>query len=210
MTKRSDLPLMSTRPLYHSIFIAVLLASFAVFSCGCSSRPAAAQKLFERGEFQKVINKYPDLEIARRAEAKMAEQLLDNKQYKDVLRQYPQTAAAYKAKMALAQTLFDEGNYQAVIDSFAFSPLVSEAKARMADTLIARGQIDELLARFPDVPKAKEIKDQRAVEALAKAKKLRGDAQTKALEEITQKYVGTTVYKEAMELLTKRRQPPKK
>jgi hypothetical protein len=201
---------MSTQSLYRSIFTVVLLAAFTVLSCGCSSRPAAAQKLFARGDYQKVIDKYPDLEIARRAESKMAEKLLDTKQYYEVIRQYPQTSAAYKAKMALAQQLFDAGKYQAVIDSFAFSPLVAEAKARMADSLILTGQIDELLARYPDSPKAKEIKEQRAQEAFAKAKKLRGDAQRQALEEITRLYNSTSIYKDAMELLSKKQRPPKK
>lgn len=210
MTKRSGMLQMTTRTLYHTIFIAVLLAAFTVLTAGCSSRPAVAQKLFERGDYQKVIDKYPDLEIARRAEAKMAEKLLDAKQYTEVIRQYPQTSAAYKAKIALAQQLFDAGKYQTVIDSFAFSPLVAEAKARMADSLIQAGQIEELLIRFPDSPKAKEIREQRAQEAFAKAKKLRGEAQRQALEEITRQYNTTSVYKDAMELLSKRPQPPKK
>jgi hypothetical protein len=205
VTKLFDQLNMNTRHLFR--FISVVAIALALLVCGCSSRPAAADKLFRKGEFQKVVDKYPDLEIARRAEAKLAEKLLSEKQYESVIRQYPQTPAAYKAKLALAQQIFDAGLYMKLIDEYPFSPLVGQAKERLVDSLLANGQVDELLTRYPDSPKAKEIKEKQALEAFASAKKLRGAAKEKALEEIQQRYSGTSIYKDASEMLAKMRAP---
>jgi hypothetical protein len=177
---------------------------------GCSSRPAAAQRLFAKGEYQRVLKKYPDLEIARRAEARLAEKLCEDKQYDAVIRQFPQTPAAYKARLALAQQLFDAGRYLAVIDSFPYLPLAAQARERMADSLYGSGRFDDLLMRYPDSPQAKELKEKRAAQALTDAKKLRGQARQQALEEIMRLYSGTGSYKEAAELQAKARQVSKK
>jgi hypothetical protein len=195
---------------FHRLFPVLVLAAATVWLINGCSRPAAAQRLFGKGEYQRIIEKYPDLEVARRAEAKLAEKLVADKQYADAIRQYPQTPAAYKAKLALAQQLFDAGNYTAVIDSFPSLPLAVQAKERMADSLMASGLYDDLIQRYPDSPKAKEVKEQRAVKALADAKKLRGKARQQALEEIMRLYPGTGTYKDASELLAKSRQAPKK
>lgn len=211
MTKNSDPVGMSTTPRLHRILPVFFLAAALIWLVtGCSSRPAAAQRLFAKGDYQRIIEKYPDLEIARRAEAKLAEKLVTDKQYQAVLRQYPQTPAAYEAKLALAQQLFDAGNYVAVIDSFSFLPLAAQAKERMADSLMASGLYDDLLQRYPDSPKAKELKEQRAAQALVDARKLRGQARQQALEEIMRLYSGTSVYKDASELLAQTRKVPKK
>jgi len=200
---------MSTTRLRRLFPVLVLAAAMIWLVTGCSSRPAAAQRLFVKGDYQRIIEKYPDLEVARRAEAKLAEKLVADKQYAAAIRQYPQTPAAYKAKQALAQQLFDAGNYMAVIDSFPSLPLAAQARERMADSLMASGLFDDLIQRYPDSPKAKEVKEQRAVQALADARKLRGQARQHALEEIMRLYTGTSVYKDASELLAKTRQTPK-
>lgn len=192
--------------------IPILIPALSLFwlVSGCSSRPAAAQRLFARGDYQRVIEKYPDLEIARRAEAKLADKLFEDKQYDQVIRQHPLTPAAFKAKQALAQKLFDAGNYVTVIDSFPSLPLAAQAKERIADSLFASGRFDDLIMRYPDLPKAKELKEQRAKEALAEAKRKRGEARRQALEEIMRQYSGTGAYKEASELHSQIRNAPKK
>ncbi|RPH95897.1 hypothetical protein EHM69_03090 [candidate division KSB1 bacterium] len=189
-----------------TVLILGVAAVLLLTSAGCSSRPSAAQKLFDKGEYQKVIDKYPDLEIARRAAAKLADKLLQEKQFEQVIQQYPLTPAAFKAKMELAQKLFDAGDFSAVIEQYPNSPLVTMCKMRMADSLLMSGQLDQLLQRFPDTPQAKKIKEDRATEALNKAKKLKGQARQAALEEITRSFAGTTAYKEAADLLGKMRQ----
>ena len=51
-----------------------------------------------------------------------------------------------------------------------------------------------------------EVKEKMASEAFDKAKKLRGEAKKKALEELVQKYSGTASYKEAVGMLSEIRQ----
>jgi hypothetical protein len=178
VTKNPDPVHMAYSPLRLRRFLPLLLSVLCLVWLvnGCSSRPAAAQRLFAQGDYQRVIEEYPDLEIARRAEAKLAEKLLEDKRYGDVIRQYPQTPAAYKAKQSLAQQLFDAGNYVAVIDSFSYLPLAAQARERIADSLFASGRFDDLIMRYPDTPQAKELKERRAQKRHQRLQRGRGSA----------------------------------
>jgi CHAD domain-containing protein len=195
---------------FRSLFIGLVLSAFLFALVGCGGRESSAQKLFAQGEYQKVIDKYPDLDVARRAHAKIADQLLQQKKYDDVLKQYSDTPAAYKAKMAMAQAMFDAGRYQAVIDSFPGSPLAAVSKDRIADSLFTTGQLDLLLSKFPDNAHSKQIKEERGTTELARIKKLRGDAKRQALETFMQTYSGTEAAKEAGTLLGKIREAEQK
>ena len=188
------------------VFLPGVLAALVLCTTGCSSRPAAAQRLFEKGRYQQVIERYSDLEIARRAEAKLAEQLVAEKKYDEVLAKYPNTPAAYMAREGMAQKLYDEGKYQAVLDSFPNSKQAGAAKIRLADSLFATGQIDLLIQRFADTPIGKEAKEGRAAEEFARIKKLRGTERRQALERMVSQYAGTPAATEANVLLTKARQ----
>lgn len=173
---------------------------------GCSSRPQAAQKMFANGQYQEVIDRYPDLEIARRAHAKLAEDLFAKGDYDAVIRQYTDTPAAYKARQALAEKLFNEGRYQELLDQFPHAQLALVAKERLADSLFAAGNIDEILIRFADTEKGKQVKEERGREELAKAKKLSGPAREQAIQNIMTFYAGTEASKEAGRVLTEIRQ----
>jgi hypothetical protein len=184
------LHMISERP--RTWFLGLAVLGLLIATAGCGNSPSAAQKLFDKGEYQKVIDRYPDLEIARRAHAKIADSLYQSKQYAVVLSKFSDTPAAFKSKMAMAQMLFDAGRYQAVLDSFPNSPLVPQAKDKLADSVYATGDQDKVLALYPESQKAKLIKEQRSVEAMAKTKKLRGDALKNALQDIQKQYPGTS------------------
>lgn len=187
--------------------VLLLILTAALLSItGCQSRAASAQKLFEKGKYEQVFKQYPDLEIALRARAKLAEKLLQEKQYTVVLSQYADTRAAYQARIELANQGLQEGKYQMVIDSFPETPAAKTAKEKLADSLYQAGKYDELIARFGDTPQATQVKEKLATEALADAKKLKGDAKKKALEELMRKYSGTAAYKEAAGILSDIRQ----
>lgn len=191
---------------FRTILLSLLILFVSLASVGCGNRPAAAQRLFDKGEYQAVIDKYPELEIARRAKAMLAEKLFEQKDYQGVLKEYADTPAAYKAKQALAQDLFDKGQYRTLIDSFPTSTQATMAKERLADSLFAGGYLDSLIKLYPETPRGKEVKETRAAEDLKQAKKLRGAAQKTALEAFMSKYSGTAAYKEAGEILSKIRQ----
>jgi TolA-binding protein len=188
-----------------------LIAPFTLTAIlGCASRPQAAQKLFDRGDYQLVIDKYPDLEIARRAHAKLGEKLLEQKEYDKVLRDFRDTPAAYKATQAMAQQLFDQGRYQEVIDNYPFSPVALSARDKIADSLYAQGKFDEIIQRFVETPKGKQVKEERSEKLFAEAKKLRGDKKIKALEEIVNNYSGTKIWTDANAMLAKIREAQNK
>lgn len=196
-------PMFTTRLL---AFI-VALSVFFLFSTGCSGRAASAQRLFDNGEYQNVIDKYPDLEVARRAHAKLAEQLLQKKYYSAVMRDYADTPAAYKARLELAQSLFDEGKYQVLLDSFPQSSLAASAKSKLADSLIAAGQPDKVVALYSDTPQAKQIREDQAKDELARITKLPKKDKAQALEEFMKKFANTDSYREANDMLAKIRAP---
>jgi hypothetical protein len=186
--------------------LALALSTLLLVTAGCSSRAASAQKMFEKGEYQQVMDKYPDLEIARRAHAKMAEEKLQTKDYYAVLKDFADTPAAFKARNELAQRLFDQGKFQSVVDSFPQSPLAAQAKERLADSLFASGQFDKLLAWYPESPKAKQVKEDQSKVEWARIKKLPKNDKKTALEDFMKKYAGTESYKDASDLLTKIRE----
>ncbi|MBU0507675.1 hypothetical protein KKH27_02390 [bacterium] len=191
--------------MYYRLTRALLMVigiSLILIASGCQSRPAAANKLFEKGEYQAVVDKYPDLEIARRARAKIAEGLLREERFEEILRNYSDTPAAHKATEQMAQLLFARGEYQAILDSFPFSAVAPLAGNRLADSLFAAGQLDELVRRFPENENAKQIKEERGMAELTQAKKLKGDAKKDALTHIVRSYAGTVAQREANKMLT--------
>jgi hypothetical protein len=177
----------------------ILVASLLVCN-GCSSREAQAQKMFEKGQYQEVMDKYADLEVGRRARAKVAEQLVTDKKYSEVIAKFGDTPAAFKAKNEIARQLFEAGRYQTVVDSYPASPQAAAAKDKLVDSLIAIAAYDTLFRRFPDVPRATALKDSMANSDLDKAKKLKGKAKEEAFEATMRKWPGTAAYKEASRL----------
>ena len=181
-----------------------------VLLTGCENSATKAQKLFSQGQYQQVIDKYPDTQFARRAEAMLAEQLLGEGKYSEVIEQFPNTPAAHTAKLAEAQALFDAGDYEAVIEGFPNTTLAEQSERVLSDSLYAAEAYDELLEKFPNSAKGKIVKDERAAELFEKAKKMRGQAKMNALQELTQKYRGTRVFKEAATMLRDLRQNMKR
>ncbi len=184
-----------------TLLAASVLAAVLLATAGCQSRAASAQKLYDQGKYEEVVKQYPDLEIARRAHAKLGDKFLQAHQYDVVLKDYADTRAAYQARLDLADQMIKAGRYQAVVDSFPGTPAATIAKERLADSLYKAGNYDLLIAKFGETPQATQVKEQRSQEELAAAKKLKGEAKKKALEAVMVKYSGTAAYKEAAQLM---------
>lgn len=184
--------------------LAVLLSLFATLSLlatSCSSPEATANAMFEKGEYEKIIQKYPDTQFARRARAKLADNLFVEKKYDEVIKNYGDTPAAFKAKNAQAENLYSQGKFQELIDQFPGSPNLVNAKNILADSLIAQGKIDSAFKKFPDLPKLTAMKDSLSKMDLDAANKLRGPARDAALQSLMLKWPGTASYKEAARLV---------
>jgi hypothetical protein len=137
----------------------------------------------------------------------LAEKLFNEGNYDEIIKNYSDTPAAYRARQTKAQRLFDAGDYQAVIDQFAKSPLAVQAEQIVSDSLYNIGAYDDLIAKFPESAKAKIVFEQRAAELFEKSKKLFGQAKIDVLNEISTKYRGTTVFKDATTQLRELRNP---
>ncbi|MBU0692159.1 hypothetical protein KKC97_01215 [bacterium] len=172
-----------------------------VLLTGCESVDMKAQKMLSQGQYQQVIDKFPETQYARRAEALLAEQLLEQGKFDEVIEKYPNTPSAHLAKLAEAQRLFDAGDYEAVIAGFPHTTLAEQSERIVSDSLYNVGAFDDLIDKYPNSEKSKLIQNARAEEAFEKAKKMKGTAQENALREITQKYRGTTIFKEAATML---------
>lgn len=186
-----------------------ILAAFALttFAVGCGGPEATAQKLLAERKYQEVIQKYPDTQFARRAQALIAEDLIEQGKYQEVLENYPGTRAAYLATQAKAKALFDAKDYQGVIAQFPTSPLANDSKRILADNLYNQGLFDSLIANYPDTDRGKEVKNARAEALFNDAKKMKGTKQIEALELIAKDYNQTPIYKDAASLLGTLRKP---
>jgi hypothetical protein len=178
------------------IFLSLIVMGLALLT-GCQSADSKAQSMLSQGQFQQVMDQFPNTQYAQRARAMMAEKLFQERNYDELLKNYSDTPAAYRAKQAEAQRLFDKGDYQAVIDKFAKTTLGNQAEQILSDSLYNAGAYDDLVARFPESAKAKIVFEQRAVELYDKAKKLSGQAKIDALDQISTQYRGTTIWKDA-------------
>jgi TolA-binding protein len=195
-------------PFRKIIFIS-LIGLGLVLLTGCESNDMKAQNMLSQGQYQQVIDQFPDTQYALRAEALLAESLLKDGKLAEVIEKYPNTPAAHTAKLAEAQKLYDSGNYEAVIEKYPHSTLADQSKRIVSDSLYAAGAYDELLEKYGDSEKGKLVTNERAAEAFEKAKKMTGQAKINALEQITQKYRGSDSFKEAASMLRDLRTPKK-
>lgn len=168
---------------------------------GCGSPEASAQKLFADRKYQEVIDKFPDSQVARRARAMIAEDLLEAGKFQEVLEKYPDTRAAFLAHEEKAKILFNDKKYSELMKDFPNSALATEAERVLAEDLYNQGLFDSLIATYPKSPKGLEVKEARAAAEFDAAKKLKGQKQIEALENLMRNYTETAVYKEAANLL---------
>jgi hypothetical protein len=65
---------------------------------GCGTPEERAKKLYTRGEYSKIVEKYPDLPIARQAREQLAFGLMKKARYDDVIAGYPDLPLAWNAR----------------------------------------------------------------------------------------------------------------
>lgn len=196
--QKFTLNLMKSR---STVFSLLALVAAALLIAACQSPEATAQKLFAERKYAEVISKYPDTQFARRAKAMMAEDLLEAGKFQEVLENYPDTRAAYLAHEEKAKMLYNEKKYTEVIAQFPNSPLATEAERVLSEDLFNQGLLDSLMRTYPNSPRGQEVKTARAQTDYEAAKKMKGQAQIDALENILRSYTDTPVYKDAANLL---------
>lgn len=67
-----------------------------------------AEKWIEEGNYQAVLDTYPDTEAAKVAKNKLAEQMLKEGKYQEVIEMYDDTPAAMQAKIMMEKKMMED------------------------------------------------------------------------------------------------------
>ena len=171
--------MLKTRTLTISAMVLILM----VLS-GCSSPSERARKLHEAGEYEQVLERYPNEPIAERSRIRFAEELVRAGEYERVLAEFPDTPAAGTARERVAARLVEEGKYEEVLTDYRDTPSAMVAREAVARRMFDDGKVDEVAARYPNTEAGQHARDLLANRALEHALQLRGEERLRAFEEI--------------------------
>lgn len=190
------------------IAVVATLAMIALIVGGCATPEQRAQKLFDTGKYQEILDKYADQPIAKQAKDKMAEQMVAEGKYQEVVDNFGDTPAAAEAKNKLAEQLLTEKKYDEILAKYPNSPSANMARNALADALYAEKKIDELVMKYPNTPAGVKAKNEMAKEEFDKIMKKPKKDQKKLLEEFLKnpKFAGTESAMKAQQTLN----PPAK
>lgn len=188
---------------------ALIVGALCFIIIGCASPTEKAQKLFDEGKYEEVLEKYADQPIARQAKEMLAQKLVEEGKYEEVLVKYPDTKAVTEAKNQLAARLLEEEKYQEVVDRYPESPAADQARQVLAQQLYDEGNFDELVRLYPNTQAGRQARTQMAAEAYQKTKKMKKSARIEALQAIVDNdlYAGTEAYDLAQSDLKKLEKP---
>lgn len=169
---------------------------------GCATPSERAQKLFKTGEYEQLLERYPNEPIAQEARVKLAAQLLDKGEYQRILDEFADTPSAYHARERIAALLLDEQEYQKILTDYPDTPAAMTAREAVAQQLYDDGKLDELVAKYPNSQigrEARQMMGERAYEDAMSHKQ--NQDKIKALEAIliNPVYAGTPIH-EAVQL----------
>jgi hypothetical protein len=116
----------------RSYMTVIIVAVIGLLILGCSSPAEQAQKMFQGGQYQQLIDKYS-------SDPAMADLVM-------------------KSKEMLAEALVKEGKYEEVLEMYPDSKASVEAKAKLAEALLAEGKLAEVIAMYPETPAAIKAK----------------------------------------------------
>lgn len=109
-------------------------AAMLVYVIGCASPQSRAEKMYEAGQYQQVIERYGN-----------------DPNLSDVVN---------KSREKVAQGLYEAGRYQAVVDSFPNTSVARDARNKLAEGLLVDRRYEEILQKFPDTPAAQRARDE--------------------------------------------------
>lgn len=185
------------------IAVVATLALIVLIVGGCATPEQRAQKLFDTGKYQEVLDKYADQPIAKQAREKMAEQMVTEGKFQEVIDNFEDTPAAQEAKNKLAEQLLTEKKYDEILQKYPNTPAANMARNAMADMLYAEKKIDELVKMYPNTPAGVKAKNELAKVEFDKIMKKPKKNRKKAFEDFLKnpKYAGTeSAMKAQMEL----------
>jgi hypothetical protein len=173
---------------------------------GCATPSERAQKLFQSGQYEQVITRYPNEPVAREARQKLAEQLYQTGDYQRILDSFSDTPSASLAREKLAAALLAQESYQLILDTYPNTPSAIVAREAVAQQLFDDGKLDILIQKFPNSKVGREARESLARQAFNYAADLKDKNQKiSALEDILTNplYAGTSLHKLAQDELAR-------
>jgi hypothetical protein len=202
------------RSMKRTLSVIVILTVLGLVLGGCASPEQRAQKLFDQGKYEEILQKYADLPIAKQAKDKVAEKMLAEGKYEEILKDYADTPSAADATNKIAEKLVAEKKYDEVLARYPQTPAANMARNAMAEQLYADKKTDELIQKFPNTPAGVKARNELAKTELDKIMKMAKKAKQAKLEEFLKnpKFAGTESSmkaKEELDKLTKKPEPKK-
>jgi hypothetical protein len=183
------------------LFAIASLAGLLMF--GCQSQADRAQKMFDDGKYQEVIDTYATTEgmdkLVMEAKEALAKQLIADGNYEEVMKMYPETEAAKEAKEKMAEKLLMDKQYEQVIAEYPDTKAAMQAKLELAQ---ARGDSLQDVAgkKGKELQEAKQTIERAAERELERIQKIKNPRlRDKAMKEFiaNPKFAGTEAVKKA-------------
>jgi len=187
------------------IAVIAMLAVVGLLLGGCATPEQRAQKLFDKGNYEEILAKYPDLPIAKQAKDKVAEKLLAEGKYDEILAKYADTPSATDATNKIAEKLVAEKKFDEVLAKYPNTPAANAARNALADQLYNDTKIDELIQKYPNTPAGMKARNEMAKTEFDKIMKKPKKARQKDLETFVKnpKFAGTEFAAKGQEELNK-------
>ncbi|MBU0507674.1 hypothetical protein KKH27_02385 [bacterium] len=175
------------------IAVVAALAVIVMIVGGCASPEQRAQKLFDEGKYQEVLDKYADQPIAKQAREGLAAKMVTEGKFQEVIDNFGDTPAAQDAKNKRAEQLLAEKKYDEILQKFPNTPSANVARSAVAEGLYAEKKIDELVMKYPNTPAGVKARNELAKEEFDKLMKKPKKDRKKLYEEFLKnpKYAGT-------------------
>lgn len=147
-----------TSRILHS---AALIALF-VFILGCATPAERAEKLYEEGKYEEVMERYPQEPAAGKAKEALATKLLKEGAYERVMSEFADTPMAYEARVRFAEKLLDEGKFEEILDNYSDTPAAIKAREQAAQALFDAGRVSEAARDYPQTPAGSAAREELA------------------------------------------------
>jgi hypothetical protein len=189
----------------RTVAIIAILTAIGLVLSGCASPEQRAQKLFDQGKYEEILQKYPDLPIAKQAKDKVAEKLLAEGKYDEILANYSDTPSVTEATNKIAEKMVADKKYDEVLAKYPNTPVANMARNALADQLYNDKKFDELVAKYPNTPAGMKARNEMAKPEFEKIMKMPKAKKQKALEDFLKnpKFAGTEWAMKAQDELNK-------
>jgi hypothetical protein len=177
----------------RTVAVVALLTIIGFVLFGCATPEQRAQKLFDTGKYEEILQKYPDLPIAKQAKDKVAEKLLAEGKYDEILANYADTPSLQEATNKIAEKLVNEKKFDEVLAKYPNTPAANTARNMLAEQLYNDKKVDELVQKYPNTPAGMKARNEMAADEWKKIEKTPKKKMKDALEGFLKnpKFAGT-------------------